>query len=86
METIQEDLLERNMDAVSREAHNLKGVSSNLGAMELAECAATLDKQGDEGYTPLIEGLFLELNMAEEKLLRTANDFLVKQGRINEQA
>ncbi len=86
METIQEDLIERNMDAVSREAHNLKGVSSNLGAMELAESAATLDKQGDEGYTPLIEGLFLELKTAEEKLLRTANEFLVKQGRINEQA
>ena len=74
------------MDAFSREAHNLKCVAANLGAMQLAECADLLDKQGNEGYTPLIEGLFLELKKAEKNLLRTANDFLVKQGRMIEQA
>lgn len=86
LESMEEYLLERNMDAFSRDAHNLKGVSSNLGAMELAEFADTLDKQSNEGYTPLIEGSFLELKKAEKNLLRTANDFLVKQGRIIEQA
>jgi CheY-like chemotaxis protein len=85
METFEEYLLERNMDAFAREAHNLKGVSSNLGAMELAERAGTLDKQGNEGYTPLIEGSFLELKKAEKDLLRTANDFLARQGKIVEQ-
>ncbi len=85
MESLEAYLLERNMDAFSREAHNLKGVSSNLGAMQLADCADTLDKQGNEGYTPLIEGSFLELRKAEENLLRTANDFLASQGRIVEQ-
>lgn len=75
-------LLERNMDALSRAAHNLKGVSSNLGAMELAECASKLDKQSNEGYTQTHEGLFLELKKAETDLLRTANDFLFDQGRI----
>jgi two-component system sensor histidine kinase/response regulator len=86
LETLQQDLLERNMDAFSREAHNLKGVASNLGAMQLAECADLLDKQGNEGYTPLVEGSFLELKNAEKNLLRTANEFLVKQGRMIEQA
>jgi HPt (histidine-containing phosphotransfer) domain-containing protein len=70
------------MDALSREAHNLKGVSSNLGAMELAECASKLDKQSDEGYTHEHEGLFLEFKKAETNLLRTANDFLLNPGKI----
>jgi CheY-like chemotaxis protein len=85
METFEVYLLERNMDAFAREAHNLKGVASNLGAMELAERADVLDKQGNEGYTPPVEGMFLELKKAENILLRTANDFLARQGRIVEQ-
>jgi CheY-like chemotaxis protein/HPt (histidine-containing phosphotransfer) domain-containing protein len=78
MNTIERYLLERNMDSLSREAHNLKGVSSNLGAMELAGSASTLDKQSNEGYTHLIEGMFLELKKAESHLLRTATDFLAR--------
>jgi CheY-like chemotaxis protein/HPt (histidine-containing phosphotransfer) domain-containing protein len=75
-------LLERNMDALAREAHNLKGVSSNLGAMELAECASQLDKRSNEGYTHEHEGLFLELKKAVTNLLRTANDFLLNPGKF----
>jgi CheY-like chemotaxis protein len=82
MITLERYLTERNMDAFSREAHNLKGISSNLGAMEFAACAGKLDKQGKEGYTGAHEGLILELKKAEINLLRTANDFLTKQGRI----
>lgn len=82
METLERHLLDRNMDAFLREAHNLKGVSSNLGAMELAECAGKLDKQSNEGYTHEHEGLFLELKKAELNLLRTANDFLLNPGKI----
>ncbi len=86
METLELYLLERDMDALAREAHNLKGVSSNLGAMELAESASNLDKQSNEGYTHLHEGLFLELKKAETNLLRTATDFLLRHGRIVTQA
>ena len=82
IEGMERQLLDRNMDALSREAHNLKGVSSNLGAMELAECASQLDKQSNEGYTHRHEGLFLELKKAEKNLLRTANEFLLNQGRF----
>lgn len=82
IQVLEGHLLERDMDALSRDAHNLKGVSSNLGAMELAECASKLDKQSVEGYTRLHEGLFLELKKAELNLSRTANDFLSNQGRI----
>ncbi|HSJ85676.1 MAG TPA: response regulator [Anaerolineales bacterium] len=82
IEGMEHYLLDRNMDALSREAHNLKGVSSNLGAMELAECASQLDKESNEGYTHRHEGLFLELKKAEKKLLRTANEFLLNHGRL----
>jgi CheY-like chemotaxis protein len=82
IESLERHLLDRNMDALSREAHNLKGVSSNLGAMELAECASKLDKQSNEGYTHEHEGLFLELKKAEANLLRTASDFLLNPGEI----
>jgi len=82
VEVIERYLLERNMDALSREAHNLKGVSSNLAAMELAECASQLDKHSNEGYTHRHEGLFLELKKAETNLLQAANDFLLKHGRL----
>jgi len=82
IEGMEAHLLDRDMDALSREAHNLKGVSSNLGAMELAECASQLDKQSNEGYTHRHEGLFLELKKAEKNLLRTANEFLLNHGRF----
>lgn len=82
MEILERHLLDRDMDAFSRDSHNLKGVSSNLGAMELAECASKLDKQSNEGYTHEHEGLFLELKKAELNLLRTANDFLLNPGKI----
>jgi two-component system sensor histidine kinase/response regulator len=82
METLERHLLDRDMDALSRDAHNLKGVSSNLGAMELAEYASKLDKQSNEGYTHEHEGLFLELKKAEKNLLRTANDFLLNPGNF----
>jgi CheY-like chemotaxis protein/HPt (histidine-containing phosphotransfer) domain-containing protein len=82
IEIIERSLRDRDMDTVSRETHNLKGVSSNLGAMELADCAGKLEKQSDEGYTRLHEGLFLDLKKAEANLSRTANNFLSRQGRI----
>ena len=77
---IEKLLLERDMEAFSREVHNLKGVSLNLGAMELAHYADELDKQSNEGYTRQHEGLFINLKKAETDLLRTANDFLLNQG------
>jgi CheY-like chemotaxis protein/HPt (histidine-containing phosphotransfer) domain-containing protein len=79
METLERYLQDRDIDAVSREAHNLRGVAANLGALELAECASKLDKQGNEGYTRAHEGLFLELKRAKDNLIKTANGFLANQ-------
>jgi len=79
MESLERYLRDRNVDAISRESHNLKGVAANLGALELAECAGKLDQQGNEGYTHAHEGLFLELKRAKDNLIKTANGFLVKR-------
>jgi len=79
METMERDLRDRNIEAISRESHNLKGVAANLGALELAACAGKLDKQSNEGYTHAHEGLFLELMKAKDNLIETANGFLVKK-------
>ena len=79
MESLERHLRDRNVDAISRESHNLKGVAANLGALELAECAGKLDQQGNEGYTHAHEGLFLELKRAKDNLIKTANGFLVNR-------
>lgn len=80
--TMEKYLLERDMEAFARDVHNLKGVSLNLGAMELAQHASELDKHSNGGYTRQHEGLFSNLKIAETNLLRTANDFLSRQGRF----
>ena len=75
-------LVEQNMDGLARAAHNLKGVSSNLGALELSACAAKLDKHSIAGYTDPDRELILALKQAADNLKRTATDFLDKKDKI----
>ena len=79
MQILEQYLRERNLEALYRGAHNLVGVASNLGALELAESASKLDKPSNEGYTPLHERLFVDLKKAADNLIRTANDFFLKK-------
>jgi len=79
VETLERYARARDQKALSLEAHNLKGVSANLGALELAEYVSKLDKEGKEGYTHLNQDLFLELKRVEENLRKIATDFLVKK-------
>jgi CheY-like chemotaxis protein len=74
------------LTSLARMAHNLKGVSSNLGAMELATCAAKLDKEYNGVYTDQDRSLILELKRAEDSLQKTATDFLEKQENFVESA
>jgi CheY-like chemotaxis protein/HPt (histidine-containing phosphotransfer) domain-containing protein len=83
MKTLEQLIQLHDQESLSRAAHNLKGVSSNLGALELAEWAAKLDKQSIEGYTDLNQGLILELKKAEANLQKTANDFLTKERPVS---
>ena len=79
IQALEQLFLQQDREALSRAAHNLKGISANLGALELSEWAAKLDKQSNEGYTDLNQGLIFELKKAETNLEKTANDFLTKE-------
>ena len=63
-------------DGLYRAAHNLKGVSANLGALQLSEHARRLEKQVSESYTELIEGVINDLSAASVKLKESAYNFL----------
>lgn len=73
---LEKHLVAGNWAAVSFGAHNMKGIASSLGAFELADYAAKLDKQGKEGYTDPDSGLMLELKRVERNLQKMASDFL----------
>jgi CheY-like chemotaxis protein/HPt (histidine-containing phosphotransfer) domain-containing protein len=80
--TLEKLLLQHESDSLSRAAHNLRGVASSLGALELSECAAKLDKQSIAGYTDLNQGLILELKQAGTNLQTIATGFLSKESPV----
>jgi len=64
------------MDALNRAAHNLKGVSANLGASQLSEYARRLEKQVSEGYTVTVENMLNEISIVLNKFREKASDFI----------
>ena len=73
---MEERLANKDMDAFSRCAHNLKGVSSNLGALQLSRHADRLDNRAGEGYT---ESIMLEMKAfrsLSEKFTKAVSNFL----------
>jgi len=64
------------MDGLNRAAHNLKGVSANLGALHLSEHARRLEKQVGEGYTETVEGILNEISTVLGKFRKKALDFI----------
>ena len=62
----------KDMDGLDRAAHNLKGVSANLGASQLSEHAQRLEKQVSQGYTESIEALLNEISSIASTLKETA--------------
>jgi CheY-like chemotaxis protein len=67
---------DKDMDGLSRAAHNLKGVSANLGALQLSEHAQRLEKQVSHGYTESIEALLNDISSIISKLRETATNYL----------
>jgi CheY-like chemotaxis protein len=84
--TLEQLFQERDLATIAREAHNLKGVSSNLGALELSKYAAKLDEQSNEGYTDQHQTLLQDLKNAESHLHKIATDFLNKSQIIGASA
>ena len=80
IDVMKEFLAKGDMDGLSRAAHNFKGVSSNLGILQLSQHAGKLENSAGEGYT---ESISLELETFEvlaEKFLREASKFLSDTG------
>lgn len=68
--------MDQDTDNLYRAAHNLKGVSANLGALQLSELAGRLEKQVKEGYNDKVEGLLSEIAVRMRKLTKSALEFL----------
>jgi len=64
------------LNGLSLGAHNLKGVSANLGVLQLSEYADRLDKQSSEGYTESIDASLKEMKTIGGKLGEIAQIFL----------
>lgn len=69
-------LAERDMDGLSRGAHNLKGVSSNLGVLQLSQYAGSLENRASEGYTQSVMLDMKVLKIKVDEFIRDASDFL----------
>jgi two-component system, sensor histidine kinase and response regulator len=80
--TLEQLLAEKNMESLVLEAHNLKGVSSNLGALQLSDYAGKLDMHSNEGYTDQNKILIMDIKRAGSALQKIATDFLNKKERI----
>jgi HPt (histidine-containing phosphotransfer) domain-containing protein len=76
LKKLQQCCIEGDFEGLSRAAHNLKGVSLNLGALQLSDYARRLEKQADEGYTFPVENLVTELKEISGKLTQNATNFL----------
>jgi len=69
-------LNERDMESLSRSAHNLKGVSSNLGVLQLSQHAGILENRASEGYTESVTLEMKKLKTMVDEFIRDASDFL----------
>ena len=84
--TMQRHFAKMDLLEVSRAAHNLSGITANVGALQLSGYAKKLDKQSLEGYTESLENLFQEIQLAAGKLIETSNRFLAEKKIIVESA
>jgi len=62
LETLWSCYRNKDLEGLYRAAHNLKGVSANLGILQLSEGAKRLEKQATQGYTESIEPLLTDIS------------------------
>ena len=66
----------KDMESLHRAAHNLKGVSANLGALQLSDHAQRLEKQTSQGYTDSVESLLNGISSMARKSIEAASSYL----------
>ena len=76
LDAMQNYFTARDMDGLSRAAHNLKGVTANLGILQLSEYADRLDTESSSGYTDSIGETLKEIKAVGSKLGEVAQIFL----------
>jgi CheY-like chemotaxis protein/HPt (histidine-containing phosphotransfer) domain-containing protein len=82
-EMIDKYLAENDIKNLSRVAHNIKGVSSNLGALQLYEYADKLEKTINDGYTnELLESVVRDVKEVSRKFMMDASNFLASKRAI----
>lgn len=72
LENMRSCFKKNDMEGLYRAAHNLKGVSANLGALQLSEHARRLEKQVSESYTEHVEGTLNDISNESDKLKESA--------------
>jgi len=78
LQSMEKYLIEKNVDELSRIAHNMKGVSASLGVLQLSEHAGRLEKQAVEGYTNLLEDILKSILAISHKFTEDASNYLAK--------
>jgi len=76
IQVIEKCFSEKDMTGLSRAAHNIKGVSSNLGALQLFEYAGRLEMIAGEGYTQSLEDAVRAIKEVSLKFIADASNFL----------
>ena len=76
LETMWSCFRKNDVAGLYRVAHNLKGVSANLGALQLSEHARRLEKQISESYTETLEGALKDVSTTSDTLKVIAFNFL----------
>jgi len=76
---LEKSLAERDMDGLSRGGHSLKGVSSNLGALQLSQYAGMLENRVSEGYNELVMKDVETIRAISNEFVRDASNFLGKE-------
>lgn len=74
---IEKCLAENDLTGLSRIAHNIKGISLNLGALQLYEYAGRLEKSASAGYTEKpLEDIVREVKEVTRTFIVDASEYL----------
>ena len=82
LDALQRCLQSDDLRGLSRVAHNLKGVSANLGALQLSEYAKRLESHSNAGYTRPLVSLLAEIKASGHELEQAGQVFLSNGGSV----